>query len=88
MGVKQVLGALMVTQCCFGTVIMANEDKVLHLKAIFRKIHSVSFIEIGSCGELQVLARTNQTSGLQMKHCSYYVNEWVVSWLSLMTRRF
>lgn len=56
MGVKQVLGALMVTQCCFGTVIMANEDKVLHLKAIFRKIHLVSFIEFGSCGELQVLA--------------------------------
>lgn len=88
MGGRRVLGALMVTQCCFGTVIRANEDQVLHLKATFRKIHFVSFREIGSRWELQVLAWTNQTSGLQMEHYTNCVNEWAIVWLELVAWTF
>lgn len=88
MGVSRVLGALTATQRCFGTVIRANEDQVLHLKAAFRKLHLVSFGAIRSRSELQVLAQASQTSGLQMKtllllriHDKNKVDGWVDGWL-------
>lgn len=43
MRVSRVLGALTATRRCFGTVIRANEDQALHLKAAFRKLHLASF---------------------------------------------
>lgn len=99
MGVSRVLGALTATQRCFGTVIRANEDQVLHLKAAFRKLHLVSFGAIRSRSELQVLAQASQTSGLQMKtllllrihdknKVDGWLGEWVVSLVELVAWMF